>query len=273
MNMYYPPSVRTRTAPDLKDANIGPGRFWWMDTVTLIAYPVLMVGGMFALAPVILRLSDAGVGLEALTFGANAVVYLVLVILVLIAAGKDLKRSMPGKGRFSPVHLLWIPVAWLGSIAISIGLAAAAGGVQQSLNQESIQQMTTAAPFWLMFIVVVLMGPLVEEYIFRHLLIGKVSRRFKIEWLMVAISALAFASIHFISGGDLSFQALVPYLGQGIAIGIFYVLMRKSLFMAWLLHALNNFVALILLYATQGMGLDTEVSVAWLGWAGVLLSL
>lgn len=269
MQMYYPPAP-SRT-PELSKSDIGPGPFWWRDALALVAYPALMIGGVIAFMPLVLQLLDAGYSEEAIGLGLNALLYTVLVVLVLFAGGRDLRRSMPGKGRFSALHLLWIPLAWLVSIVFSLILALGAGGIEQSLNQDELVKMSSAAPYWLMFVVVVLMGPLVEEYIFRHILIGKLSRRWRIEWLMVPITAVLFAGIHFLGGGDLSLQTIVPYLSQGLVMGAFYVLMRKSFFMVYLLHAFNNFVALSLLYVMQGAQLPTGG--LGLGWAGALLGL
>ncbi len=271
MQMYYPPAPSA--TPALAKSDIGPSRFWWRDVLALIAYPVLMLGGVIAFLPLMLQLIEAGYSEESVGIGLNAALYTILVALVLFAGGRDLRRSMPGKGRFSALHLLWIPLAWLVSIVFSLILALGAGGIEQSLNQDELVKMSAAAPYWLMFIVVVLMGPLVEEYIFRHILIGKLSRRWRIEWLLVPITALLFAGIHFLGGGDLSLQTIVPYLSQGLVMGSFYVLMRKSFFMVYLLHAFNNFVALTLLYLSQGMELAPPAGWPGLGWAGALLGL
>lgn len=268
MQMYYPPAPSA--TPALATAEIGPSRFWWRDTVALVAYPVIMIGGAFAFAPLIIQLLQSGYSEESIGVGLNAVFYTILVALVLFASWKDFRRSMPGKGRYSALHLLWIPLAWLASIVISLVFALGAGGIEQSLNQEELVKMSSSTPYWLMFVVVVLMGPLVEEYIFRHILIGKLSRRKRIEWLMVPITALLFASIHFLSGGDLSLQTIVPYLSQGLVMGSFYVLMRKSFFMVYLLHAFNNFVALSLLYLTNGMDLEAPASLLAPVWMGTV---
>ena len=55
----------------------------------------------------------------------------------------------------------------------------AGGGLrtaQSSENQLGIQGMLQQVPAWLMVPLLVLLGPFVEEYLFRHFLIGKLSR-------------------------------------------------------------------------------------------------
>ena len=52
-------------------------------------------------------------------------------------------------------------------------------------------------PAWLMVPLMVIVGPFVEEYVFRHLLIGKLSRRVNI-WICCALSVVLFAALHIV---------------------------------------------------------------------------
>ena len=68
----------------------------------------------------------------------------------------------------------------------------------------------------------VVVGPFVEEYIFRHLLIGKLSRRVNI-WLCCALSVVLFAALHIVGQEALTLTALMPYLAMGATLVFVYV--------------------------------------------------
>ncbi|MFP3480898.1 CPBP family intramembrane glutamic endopeptidase, partial [Burkholderia sp. SIMBA_057] len=72
---------------------------------------------------------------------------------------------------------------------------AAFGSAQSSENQLGIQGLLQHVPAWLMVPLLVVLGPFVEEYLFRHLVIGKLSRHVNI-WICCALSVFLFASIH-----------------------------------------------------------------------------
>lgn len=244
MNLYVP----SRRRP-LSSFDFTPSPFRKMDVVAILTYIAMMFGGAIALAPVAQQMIDGGSSEEVTAFALNAIIYVVVATVVWLACRKDLRASMPGNRSFSPVHLLWVPVAWIGGLVVAGILASIVGGVETSVNQMGIEAMSEQIPYWALFPVLVILGPLVEEYFFRHLLIGKLSRRNKaLTWPLVFVSAAIFAGIHFVGSGDMQLVTLVPYLALGIVISSFYVLMRKSLFMAWMLHAFQNFMALNLMY-------------------------
>ena len=89
-------------------------------------------------------------------------------------------------------------------------------------------------------------GPYVEEYIFRHILIGKLSRWIP-TWITVPISILAFTMLHFIGDPDTSFASVLPYLSMAIAFTTVYLLSKKSFAYVWLSHAFNNVVSVLVM--------------------------
>ena len=117
----------------------------------------------------------------------------------------------------------------------------------KSENQLVIESMTRSVPFVTMFAVTAVMGPLVEEYVFRHLLIGKLSRKINV-WVCVAISAVLFTGLHFIGAGSFDLTSAIPYTTLGIMISVAYVVTGKSFAYAYVLHFFNNAVALTLSY-------------------------
>lgn len=98
---------------------------------------------------------------------------------------------------------------------------------------------------WL-FVLGAIAAPLAEEFLFRGLLYPLLRNRRKVV-VAVGVSALAFALLHMI-------PALVPaLLVMGIVLAVL-VERYDSLYPAIAVHALNNAVALIGLYAAIGTG-------------------
>lgn len=98
---------------------------------------------------------------------------------------------------------------------------------------------------WL-FVLGAIAAPIAEEFLFRGLLYPLLRNRLSVA-LAVGISAFAFAFVHFL-------PPLIPALFvMGIVLAVL-VERFQSLYPAMLVHALNNAVALIALYATIGSG-------------------
>jgi len=101
----------------------------------------------------------------------------------------------------------------------------------------------------------------VEEYFFRHLLIGKLSRYINI-WICGVISIITFPLLHFIpaivamlfspgTATDLTLVSVIPYVVMGSIFTLAYILTGRSLIYAWLIHAFNNVMALVMAYYVQ----------------------
>ena len=103
-------------------------------------------------------------------------------------------------------------------------------------------------PVWLMVPLLVLVGPFVEEYIFRHLLIGKLSRRVNL-WVCCALSVVLFAALHVVGQEGLTLPVLMPYLAMGAVLVFVYVWTGKNVMFAYLVHASKNLLAVIFIYA------------------------
>lgn len=117
-------------------------------------------------------------------------------------------------------------------------------GYSETKNEEALDQLFKQKAFLpFTFILAVIVGPIVEELAFRHLLIGELGKKLNFI-VMGVISALLFALIHldptsspFEYGG---------YLIMGAAIVIVYLKTGRRLLPVIAMHMLNNFVAFIL---------------------------
>lgn len=253
-NFYYQPVAQPKPPVRRRHPEAKLGPFTWMDLVTFVAYVLIMFIGVAVFVLFIPGVPELfGDNEEAMMFGVNFLGYAIMFALVLMAAGPELWRSFKTFRWYPWAKYLGLPGSWFVTIiasAIVVAVAATAMGIDpntmaQSENQQAAQAMMDAIPFPLMALMVVVMGPLVEEYIFRQLLIGKLSRWIN-KWVLVVASAFLFMSLHFIGKEWPTFITGTPYVMMGLAFGIGYVLSGKSLGYSWSMHAFSNLMALSL---------------------------
>lgn len=253
---WGPPPQRPRQ----QDAE--PGRFTWWDLGAAVLYlGGFLTGlvGLIGLLPPVADLltSDDPDRVQQGLFGVNALSYGLLAAVALVCSGTALWRSIQRFGFLWWLKLLLVPVAWVVTIILNLLLVVLLLGAdpETSENQVAIESMLAAVPFWAALVVIGLLGPYVEEYFFRHLLVGKLSRYINV-WICGAISVAAFPLLHFIPAliglsDDLSLVTVVPYFTMGLLITVGYIVSGRNLFYAWLLHAFNNVMALIMAYLIQ----------------------
>lgn len=147
--------------------------------------------------------------------------------------------------------------------AVSIGLGIlsniliqAFGFKTDSVNQESIILMLRSKSFILIAITTVLIGPLVEELVFRKAIFGLLKK----DNVAITISAISFGLIHIVSElldliGSINFFSVfevlvtsIPYIGMGVAFSILYVKNNKNVFLLYLVHALLNLLSIITIF-------------------------
>lgn len=245
--MQHVPGQFPTPAPRRRQPVFDPGPFRRGDAVVLLAYVLLFVVGLAGLLTLVPGFHETFTTPDSASFAVNLVAYAVLFTASMIMGVGALASSLRSF-RYHPwAKGFLIPGAWLGSLIITASVLMTMGEAVKSENQLAIEGMTTSVPFPTMFVVAVVMGPFVEEYVFRHLLIGKLSRRINV-WVCVAISIVLFAGIHFIGAGSFDPTSLVPYLTLGTVISVAYVLSGKSLAYAYILHVFNNGVALAIAY-------------------------
>ncbi len=206
--------------------------------------------GIFAvagelLAPFLRQLAPSP---AAASYGVNLLFYGSVGILAVIAARRVVARDLRVLATRPWFTLLMIPAAVIAMMILTAIVVTAAGGVQTSANQAGLQELMQQVPAWLMVPVVVIVGPFVEEYIFRHLLIGKLSRRLNI-WLCCALSVVLFAALHIVGQEAITLPALLPYLAMGATLVFVYMWTGKNLMFAYFVHAAKNLLAVVFIYA------------------------
>ena len=117
------------------------------------------------------------------------------------------------------------------------------GTTETAANQELIASALSAMPV-LMIFTVVFLGPIVEEIIFRLVLMNLFN------WKPIynlIFSSLVFGLIHVLVGG---FIHLITYFLMGLVFGYFY-LKQKNIWHVTILHMLHNGLTVILMFAGQ----------------------
>ena len=115
----------------------------------------------------------------------------------------------------------------------------------QGLNQSNIQSTFQEQPL-LIAVFACVIGPLVEELIFRQTLL-RYLRKSLPTWLSIFIAGLAFALTHMHSLDLSEWVGAVGYLGAGLAFSIIYVKEKENIYYPLLVHMLSNSLSLIIL--------------------------
>lgn len=223
-------------------------RFSALDFTAVGLY--VAAAGLFAVAGELLVpfISQFASSPAAASYAVNLIFYGSIGILALAAARRVVARDLRVLATRPWFTLLMVPAAVVAMMILTAVVVSAAGGVETSANQAGLQALMQQVPAWLMVPVLVVVGPFVEEYIFRHLLIGKLSRRLNI-WLCCALSVVLFAGIHIAGQEAITLSALLPYLAMGATLVFVYVWTGKNLMFSYFVHAAKNLLAVIFIYA------------------------
>ncbi|ETE07029.1 MULTISPECIES: CPBP family intramembrane glutamic endopeptidase [Streptococcus] len=115
----------------------------------------------------------------------------------------------------------------------------------QGLNQSNIQSAFQEQPL-LIAVFACVIGPLVEELIFRQTLL-RYLRKSLPTWLSIFIVGFAFALTHMHSLDLSEWVGAVGYLGAGLALSIIFVKEKENIYYPLLVHMLSNSLSLIIL--------------------------
>jgi len=119
------------------------------------------------------------------------------------------------------------------------------GLVGQGLNQSNIQSTFQEQPL-LLAVFACIIGPLVEELLFRQILL-RYLRKSLPTWLSVFLVGLAFALAHMHSLALSEWVGAVGYLGAGLAFSIIYVKEKENIYYPLVVHMLGTSLSFIIL--------------------------
>ena len=223
-------------------------RFNALDAVAVAAYVGFTVYFTFAGESVERMMLQFFSDPATASYAVNALFYAAVGFFALASAWRIVGRDVKILGTRPWFTLGMVPLAVVVMLIITALLVGALGTAQTSENQLGIQGLLQRVPAWLMVPLLVVLGPFVEEYLFRHLLIGKLSQYVNI-WVCCAISVGVFASIHVVGREGLVLSALAPYLGMALVLVAVYVWTGKNLMFSYFVHAAKNLLAVVLIYA------------------------
>lgn len=119
------------------------------------------------------------------------------------------------------------------------------GLVGQGLNQLNIQSTFQEQPL-LLAVFACIIGPLVEELLFRQLLLHYLQKRLP-GLLSIILVGLVFALTHMHSLALSEWISAVDYLGGGLAFSIIYVKEKENIYYPLVVHMLGNSLSFIIL--------------------------
>ena len=136
--------------------------------------------------------------------------------------------------------------------ALRIGLAIAVAqliGEVTSDNQEQIEEMMSANDAVLMFVLLCVVAPILEELVFREAIIGSFKKSLNVH-VLTFISAFLFVLLHVLSkdaAGLIDWTAALMYVPLTIPIVGMYRYYNNNIFASISIHFINNFIAFLFL--------------------------
>jgi membrane protease YdiL (CAAX protease family) len=119
-------------------------------------------------------------------------------------------------------------------------------GFQSStpVNQQAIVDMLSSSGLVFTLLSAIIIGPIVEELIFRKALFGLIKHKY----VALVSSSVIFGLIH-VSGESsvlMILYQLIPYVSLGFVFGYLYLKHEKNIMIPIIVHMLSNFISIIL---------------------------
>lgn len=113
-----------------------------------------------------------------------------------------------------------------------------------AINQAVIVEMLSSNGFIFTFLSAVLLGPIVEELVFRKAFFGII----KNQKIAIVVSSFLFGLIHVTSEPSLSTMLvqIIPYVTLGFVFGYLYIKHEKNIVIPIIVHMLSNFISIVL---------------------------
>jgi len=177
----------------------------------------------------------------------NFFIYAVLCIVLLLLTRNIFKQDFQKVGSWGDFWgQMGIGVACtFGAAILGNTVVMLLGTTDTAANQELAEAVLATMPI-LMMITITFLGPIVEEIIFRLVLMNLFN------WKPVynlIFSSLIFGSVHVLIG---SWVHIIPYFLMGLVFGYFY-LKHNNIWHVTILHILHNGLTVLLMFWAQHM--------------------
>lgn len=180
---------------------------------------------------------------------ANLVMYLIIFIVLFCTGFKVIKEDFITLREKSAKVAFWIPVGLIVTYVIyfTVAICLTPYLTDQSENQQSINQILSSSPTnaLMMIICATIIGPFVEEFIFRHALFKII----KVDFFAIIISSILFGLLHTIDSGYETQQLILqtlPYCAFGFGIAATYSCSKHNLWVTTIIHMFINTVSMFL---------------------------
>lgn len=197
----------------------------------------------------------------------KAVIYIQLVLFLIAATTIiliNLKIKNPTKLELEvkepkkyiiPWALLGFALVMIYQMVVSIVLTQIYGGQQVSPNTEKLIIIARKIPIFIFFVSII--GPLLEEYVFRKVIFGELFNAIKGNRIVAFIIATTVSSLIFALAHN-DFKFIPVYFGMGVIFSLAYV-WTKRLAVPIIIHMLQNgFVVIFQLLNPEALKKATE---------------
>lgn len=177
------------------------------------------------------------------------------IALVMLGVTLPIVALILGKmGDFSNQFRLW-KIKWIdwkgiltyfgimiaGSVAFGLVSILTNGEKVTSANQQSLQDMATPTMLPGLLVLILIVGPIIEELIFRGAIMGYLLKE-RPAWVRISTSGVMFGLFHMI--GTTSVLPFMQYMFMGIVLA--FIFWRKGkIQMSIIVHFLNNLLAVV----------------------------
>ena len=205
-----------------------------MQLSTYIGVPILLfIAGLIGYDPET-RVVQFNSGVIWLIFS-----FIVTLIISLFLLRKEMKNPMRNHATNIPSSIGWA----IGGVFLSLFAQSIAGKIEQLLgiqagseNTEQIMTIIDAAP--IAILVVSIVGPILEELVFRKIIFGSLYKKFGF-FLSALVSSLIFAVAH------LDFVHILLYASMGFTFAFLYVKTKRILVPIFAHVSMNTFVVIV----------------------------
>ena len=179
----------------------------------------------------------------------NIMIYTILIVSCIILLKKEIITDFKHLEKRIAVKVFLTCLAGVGLVyagnLVGTILTSIFGGEGSSANQSTLQTILLSKYGPIMIIMIVVVGPIVEELIFRKSM-HQIFRYFKLpSWAVLVISSVLFGLIHVISAKD--FVQVFPYICMGLTLG-WLEIKENNIFPSIFVHIFNNGVATVMIF-------------------------
>lgn len=182
---------------------------------------------------------------------SNLIIYSISLFFVIFLLYKDFKTDLNLFKERPKFNAIFIPICAILFITISMLFDLLLKNVGTSENQNTIVTILKHDGAAFMIIAVVLMAPVIEEFVYRKSVFKLLD--FAPIWVSYLVSTLFFAIPHMLTtpiNGNfgLWLLKLTPYLFAGVSFSFIYHKSNKNIYATIAVHMLNNLISVIFVY-------------------------